>query len=82
MQREGLNKLYRVVQDYVPKSVLTNKNKAKSWKYGYDDTYDLIVISKDGTLGEVIEIQNLRIGLPLAPKKCLQRHKKKLLLKI
>ena len=77
MQKEGLNSLYRVVQDYVPKSVLTNKNKAKSWKYGYDDTYDLIVISKDGTLGDIIEIQNLKIGLPLAPKKCLQRHSKK-----
>jgi hypothetical protein len=77
LQKEGLNSLYRVVQDYVPKSVLTNKNKAKSWKYGYDDTYDLIVISKDGTLGEVIEVQNLKIGLPLAPKKCLQRHSKK-----
>jgi hypothetical protein len=77
LQKEGQNKISRVVQDYVPKSVLTNKNKAKSWKYGYDSTYDLVVISRDGTLGEVIEIQNIKIGLPLAPKKCLQRHSKK-----
>ena len=77
MLKEGQNKeLYRVVPDYVQKSVLTNKNKAKSWKYGYNPDYDLVVISKDGTLGEVIEIQNLKIGLPLAPKECLQRHKK------
>ncbi len=77
MQNEGLNRLYRVVQDYVPKSVLSIKNKAKSWGYGYDSKYDLIVISKDGTLGDVIEIQNLKIGLPLVSKNCIQRHKKK-----
>lgn len=78
MLKEGQNReLYRVVRDYVPKTVHTNKNKAKSWEYGYDPKYDLVVISKDGTLGEVIEIQNLKIGLPLTPKKCLQRHSKK-----
>lgn len=77
MQKEGLNSISRILEDYLPKSVLTNKNKAKSWKYGYDDNYDLVVISKDGTVGEVIEIQNLKIGLPLAPNKCLQRHSKK-----
>lgn len=77
MQKEDLNSIYRVVEDYIPKSVLSNKNKAKSWAYGYDQTYDLVVISKDGTLGEVVEIQNLKIGLPLAPKNCFKRHNKK-----
>ena len=77
MQKEDLNSIYRVVEDYIPKSVLSNKNKAKSWVYGYDQTYDLVVISKDGTLGEVVEIQNLKIGLPLAPKNCFKRHNKK-----
>ena len=78
MQNEDQNRqLYRVIQDYIPKSVLSNKNKAKTWKYGYDPKYDLIIISKDGTLGEVYEIQNLRIGLPKAPNVCIQRHTKK-----
>jgi len=77
LQKEDLNSIYRVVEDYIPKSVLSNKNKAKSWAYGYDQTYDLVVISKDGTLGEVVEIQNLKIGLPLAPKNCFKRHDKK-----
>ena len=77
MQKEDLNSIYRVVEDYIPKSVLSNKNKAKSWAYGYDQTYDLVIISKDGTLGEVVEIQNLKIGLPLAPKNCFKRHDKK-----
>ena len=67
MQKEGQNNIYKVLEEYIPKGVLSNKNRAKSWKYGYDDTYDLIVISRDGTLGEVVEIQNLKIGLPLAP---------------
>jgi len=62
LQNEGLNKsLHRVVHDYIPKHVLSTKNKAKTWKYGYDPKYDLVIISKDGTLGEVYEIQNLKI---------------------
>ncbi len=77
MQKEDLNSIYRVVEDYIPKSVLSNKNKAKSWAYGYDQAYDLVIISKDGTLGKVVEIQNLKIGLPLAPKNCFKRHDKK-----
>ena len=78
MQSEGQNKkLHRVIHEYIPKHVLATKNKAKSWKYGYDPKYDLIIISKDGTLGEVYEIQNLRVGLPKTPKTCPQRHAKK-----
>tara|TARA_R110000824_G_scaffold22084_11_gene81402 strand:- start:5942 stop:8191 length:2250 start_codon:yes stop_codon:yes gene_type:complete len=75
---DGLNKnLHRVVKDYIPNHVLATKNKAKTWEYGYDSKYNLIIISKDGTLGEVYEIQNLRVGLPAAPKVCPQRHTKK-----
>lgn len=77
MQNEGQNnKLHRIVENYIPKHVLTSKNKAKTWKYGYDAKYDVIVISKDGTVGEVYEIQNLRIALPQAPKKCFTRSAK------
>ena len=78
MQNEGHDKnLYRVLEDYIPKSVLSNKNKAKTWEYGYDKKYDVIVISRDGTVGEVYEIQNLRIALPKAPKNCVKRSSKK-----
>ena len=69
LQKDGLNRnLHRVIEDYIPKTVLVNKNKAKTWTYGYDSKYDLVIISKDGTLGDVIEIQSLRIGLPAKPK--------------
>jgi len=46
----------------------------KSWLYGYNDQYDVIVISKTGQIGQIYEIEGLRIALPLTPEKCLQRH--------
>ena len=76
MQNEGLSNLYIVLDEYIPKAVYTSKNKAKSWKYGYDEKYDLIIISKDGTLGEVVSIQGLIIGLPKAPDNYYKRHDK------
>ena len=44
-------------------------NKSKSWKYGYDKEHDIVVISKTGEIGDIIEIQNLQIALPKQPKK-------------
>jgi len=69
--------MYKVVQDYVPKSVLTNKNKNKSWEYGYNKKYDFVCISRSGELGEIINIQGLIIGLPKQPKKIHSRSNKK-----
>ena len=78
MQSEGLqNNLYVVLNDYIPKAVYTSKNKAKSWKYGYDEKYDIVIISKDGTLGEVVSIEGFIIGLPKVPDKYYKRHEKK-----
>ena len=77
MQNVGQNKLYKTVSNYIPKNVITNKNRNSSWMYGYNEKYDLVIISKTGKLGDVIEISGLKIGLPLAPKECLQRHKEK-----
>ena len=78
MQKEGQNKaLYKSLEDYVPKSVLSNKNRNKSWDYGYNEKYDLICISKSGEIGEVLNIQGLIIALPKAPKKIHSRSKSK-----
>ena len=78
MQSEGLqNNLYVVLNDYIPKAVYTSKNKTKSWKYGYDEKYDFVIISKDGTLGEVVSIEGFIIGLPKVPDKYYKRHEKK-----
>lgn len=78
MQKEGLNKeLYKVVQDVVPTNVVSNKNRNKSWLYGYNDKYDIVVISKTGEIGDIIEVSGLKIALPKTPKECLQRHSDK-----
>jgi len=52
----------------IKKTTISRLNKGKKWKYGYDKEHDIIVISKTGKIGEILEIQNLRIGLPLEPK--------------
>ena len=51
----------------VKKTTISRLNKGKKWKYGYDKEHDIIVISKNGTIGEIIEVQNLRIALPKVP---------------
>jgi len=61
------NFLYEIVTDLIPKTVLVNGNKHKSWEYGYNAKYDIIIISKDGTLGEIYDIKGLKVGLPAAP---------------
>ena len=77
MQNEDQNNLYHKVIDYIPKTVFANKNRGKSWLYGYNEKYDLVVISKTGELGEVININGLCIGLPPAPKEVYKRNKSK-----
>ena len=49
----------------VKKTTISRLNKGKKWKYGYDKEHDIIVISKTGEIGEIYEIQNLKIALPL-----------------
>ena len=39
-------------------------NRYNKWEYGYNDDHDMIVISKTGKIGEIYEIQNLKIALP------------------
>ena len=79
IQNKGLqnveqeNKLYRVVNRHVPTKVMSRKNNGRTWVYGYNEDYDMVVISKTGQVGEVINISGLNIGLPLAPKDCIKR---------
>jgi len=68
LQNEGQNSLYKVIKDYITPKVLSRKNRTKSWDYGYNKEYDLVVISKDGVIGEVVCISGLYIGLPKVPK--------------
>ena len=57
--------LYKVIEP-IKRTTIHRLNKSKSWKYGYNKEHDVIVISKTGKIGEIYEIQNLKIALPLA----------------
>jgi hypothetical protein len=59
--------IYRVANDHIGETSIRNKNRSKSWSYGYHKEYDIVVISKDGTLGDIYEINGLFIGLPKTP---------------
>ena len=61
----------------IKKTTISRLNKSKKWKYGYNKEHDIVVISKTGKIGEVVEIQNLRIGLPLEPKRVYVHPKNK-----
>lgn len=60
--------LYSVITP-VKGNVLSKRNSLKNWKYGYDKDNDIIVISNTGQIGEIYNIQGLKIALPKEPKK-------------
>ena len=57
--------LYKELIDYIKPNIIKQKNRHNKWEYGYDREHDVVVISKTGKIGEIYEIQNLRIALPL-----------------
>ena len=57
--------LYKILHDHVKPKVLKRTNRYKKWEYGYNEEHDMIVISKTGQIGDIYEIQNLKIALPL-----------------
>ena len=59
--------LYKVL-DHIKINTIKRLNKSKKWEYGYNKEHDVIVISKTGQIGEVYEIQNLKIALPKEDK--------------
>ena len=59
--------LLKVIEP-IKKSTISRLNKTKKWKYGYNKEHDVIVISKTGKIGEIYEIQNLKIALPKSDK--------------
>jgi hypothetical protein len=61
------------LNNIVPKSVLATKK----FSYGYDEKYDIIVISKDGSIGDIVKINGINIALPKQPKDIYKRGSKK-----
>ena len=60
--------LIKIVKDHIKPAILKRNNRYKKWVYGYNAEFDVVIISKDGTIGDIVEIQNLKIALPLASK--------------
>jgi len=56
--------LYKIIDDHIKPKVIKRLNRYSKWEYGYNKEHDIIVISKTGKIGEIYEIQNLRIALP------------------
>jgi len=55
--------LYKIIEP-IKRTTIHRLNKKKAWGYGYNKEHDVVVISKTGKIGEVYEIQNLKIALP------------------
>ena len=55
--------LYKVIEP-IKINTIKRLNKSKKWSYGYNKEHDIVVISKTGQIGEIYEIQNLKIALP------------------
>ena len=68
--------LWKEIKEVVNPKILAKNNRFKKWDYGYNSDYDFIVISKTGKIGQIIEIQNLRIALP-ATNEPFKRSKEK-----
>jgi hypothetical protein len=77
LQNDDQDKLYRVLEKYIPAKTVAKKNASASWEYGYNDDYDMVVISKNGTIGQVISIAGLNIALPEKPNECYKRREAK-----
>jgi len=61
--------MYKIEKDIVPSSIKASRNSMGMWTYGYNKEFDIIVISKDGTIGDIYNINDLLIALP-KEKKC------------
>ena len=60
--------LYRVLDNHIKPKVLNRTNRYAKWEYGYNKEHDIIVISKTGKIGDIYEIQGLKIALPKEEK--------------
>ena len=67
--------LYKIIEP-IRINTLKRLNKSKKWKYGYNKEHDIVVISKTGEIGDIYEIQNLKIALP-KPTSVYKRNKNK-----
>jgi len=56
--------LFKILPNHIKPKVIDKKNRYNKWEYGYNEEFDVVVISKTGKIGDIYEIQNLKIALP------------------
>ena len=56
--------LFKIAEDHIKPHIIKKNNRYKKWEYGYNKEHDVVVISKTGEIGEIYDIQNLKIALP------------------
>ena len=60
--------LYSIITPIKPNTI-SRLNRSKKWEYGYNKEHDVVVISRTGKIGEIYNIQGLKIALPAEPAK-------------
>jgi len=60
--------LYKILDSHIKPKVLNRTNRYAKWEYGYNKEHDIIIISKTGQIGDIYEIQGLKIALPKQDK--------------
>ena len=60
--------LYKIHNTHLSDKKIKHLNKHKKFEYGYNEDLDCVVISKDGTIGDIYEIQGLKVAIPKTPE--------------
>ena len=68
--------LYKILPDYIKAKTIKTQNRYNKWEYGYNKEHDVVVISKTGKIGDIYEIQGLKIALPYIDKSYLRSKDK------
>lgn len=66
--------LYTIEKDIISAKVIEKGNLTNSWKYGHNDKYDVVIISNDGTIGEIYNINGVNIALPAKTEEVENRN--------
>ncbi len=59
--------LYKIHTTHLSDKKIKHLNKHKKFEYGYNEDLDCVIISKDGTIGDIYEIQGLKVAIPKTP---------------
>ena len=70
------DELFTIDREHLTDKVVKRNNRYKKYEYGYNSDLDCVVISRCGTIGEIYEVQGLRIGLPRVPDRVWKSSEK------